>query len=104
MATDDFVVLVADEVDLAWPTEPGAGRFTGAEGCREMEKRFRRFGGGMRLSEINVAARTVAGERVFCEDNSRGVMPGVPYHARHCIVFTVPRWAGRRIPRIHRAG
>jgi hypothetical protein len=26
---------------------------------------------------------------VFCEDNSRGVMPGVPYHARHCIVFTV---------------
>jgi ketosteroid isomerase-like protein len=86
---DAFFELVADEVDFAWPTAPGAGRFTGADGRREMEKRFRTFGGDRRMTDINVTARNVSGDTVFYEDDSRGVMAGVPYHGRHCIIFTV---------------
>jgi ketosteroid isomerase-like protein len=86
---DEFFDLVADEVDFAWPTAPGAGRFMGAEGREEMEQRFRTFGGDRRMTDINVTARNVSGDTVFYEDDSRGVMAGVPYHGRHCIIFTV---------------
>jgi ketosteroid isomerase-like protein len=87
---DEFFALVAGEVDFSWPVAPGAGRFTGAEGRRRMEERFRLFGGrDRRMTDINVTARTVAGDTVFYEDDSSGVMDGEPYHARHCIIFTV---------------
>jgi hypothetical protein len=80
---DEFFDLVADEVDFAWPTAPGAGRFTGADGRRKMEERFRAFGGDRRMTEINVIARNVSGDTVFYEDDSHGVMAGAPSHGRH---------------------
>jgi ketosteroid isomerase-like protein len=86
---DEFFDLVADEVDFAWPTAPGAGRFTGTDGRKEMEKRFRTFGGDRRMTDIHITARSVSGDTVFYEDDSHGVMAGVPYHRRHCIIFTV---------------
>jgi hypothetical protein len=33
---DEFFELVADEADFAWPTAPGAGRYTGRNGREEM--------------------------------------------------------------------
>ena len=88
-AWDDFFALVADEVDFSWPAEPGAGRFAGVDGRRQMEDRFRRFGGDSRITDITVIGRSVVGDTVFFEDDSSGVIEGEPYHALHCVVFTV---------------
>jgi ketosteroid isomerase-like protein len=86
---DPFFHLVADEVDFAWPVEPGAGRFTGREGRRLMEEHFRVFGGALRMTDIRRTATTVAGDTVIFEDDSRGDLAGQAYHARHCIFFTL---------------
>lgn len=86
---DPFFEHVADEVDFAWPTNPGAGEFHGAEGRALMEKNFRVFGGDYRMTDIERTTTTVAGDTVFFEDRSRGDMNGTPYHARHCIIFTI---------------
>ena len=86
---DPFFELVADEIDFAWPTEPGAGTFHGAEGRRRMEQSLRVFGGDLRMTDIHRTATTVAGDTVIFEDNSYGDMAGNPYHARHCIFFTI---------------
>lgn len=88
-AWDPFFELVADEVDLGWPTDPGAGRFTGADGRRRLEQQLRLFGGDYRLTDIRRTATTVAGDTVIFEDESRGDMAGTGYHARHCIFLTV---------------
>lgn len=86
---DPFFELVSDEVDFYWPTNPGAGRFNGADGRAAMEERFRRFGGALRMTDINVIARSEIGDTVIYEDESSGDMAGTPYHARHCIFFTL---------------
>ncbi len=88
-AWDPFFELVADEVDLGWPTEPGAGRYTGADGRRRLEQQLGFFGGDYRLTDIRRTATTVAGDTVIFEDESRGDMAGTGYHARHCIFLTV---------------
>ncbi len=86
---DDFFELVAEEVDFAWPVEPGAGRFSGSEGRKRMEQHFRFFVGDNRMTDIRRTATTVAEDTVIFEDDSRGVVAGMPYHARHCVFFTV---------------
>ena len=86
---DPFFELVADEVELGWPVEPGAGRFSGADGRRRLEEQLRVFGGDFRLTDIRRTARTVTGDTVIFEDESRGDMAGTGYHARHCIFLTV---------------
>ena len=86
---DPFFELVADEVEFAWPTEPGAGTFSGRAGRRLMEEHFRVFGGDLRMTEIRRTATTVAGDTVIFEDDSRGDLAGTAYHARHCIFFTL---------------
>jgi ketosteroid isomerase-like protein len=86
---DPFFELVADEFDLGWPTEPGAGRYTGSDGRRRLEQQLRFFGGDYRLTDIRRTATTVNGDTVIFEDESRGDMGGTGYHARHCIFLTV---------------
>lgn len=86
---EPFFELVADEVDFAWPVEPGSGTFHGVEGRRLMEQQFRIFGGEYRMTEINRTATTVAGDTVIFEDDSRGDMGGTAYHRRHCVFITV---------------
>jgi ketosteroid isomerase-like protein len=41
------------------------------------------------MTDIRRTATTVAGDTVIVEDDSRGDMAGTPYHARHCIFFTI---------------
>lgn len=84
-----FFELVADEIDLAWPTEPGAGVYHGVEGRQRLEQSVSIFGGDYRLTDIKRTATTVAGDTVIFEDESYGDMGGTPYHARHCIFLTV---------------
>jgi hypothetical protein len=57
-------------VDFAWPTGPGAGRFSGTEGRRPlMDKSFRAFGGEPRVTGIRRTATTVVGDTVIFEDD-----------------------------------
>jgi hypothetical protein len=69
---------VADEVDFAWPTGPGAGRFSGTEGRTLMDKSFRAFGGELRATGIRRTATTVAGDTVIFEDD--GLIVGYREH------------------------
>jgi hypothetical protein len=41
---------VEDGLPVAWPTEPGAGSYTGVEGRQFLEQQLRFFGGEHRLT------------------------------------------------------
>jgi ketosteroid isomerase-like protein len=86
---DAFFAYVEDELPVAWPAEPGAGSYAGAEGRQFLEQQLRFFGGEHRITDITRTATTVAGDTVFFEDISRGEIFGAPYHARHCVILTI---------------
>jgi ketosteroid isomerase-like protein len=86
---DAFFAYVEDELPVTWPSGPGAGSYTGAEGRQFLEQQLRFFGGEHRLTEITRTATSVAGDTVFFEDISRGEIGGARYHARHCVILTI---------------